>query len=525
MAEGFLGGLLGGIGDAAQGVGSGLAGLLGGGQTGGPSSADPYSQMSPEEQRRMSYSALGQLGAILLAAGQKQTPAQRGQILSQLGGIGPGMEQQIARSAALRGQQAEAAQRRELFPLQKQLTMGQLEQQKLTQEQARRQMESERAAAAMRQRLIEGVGGMGGMPAPGGMPAAAEAPSYQPSFEQPPQQMGGAFAGAPVAPGGSAFAAQPPSMAPPQQAAPQISPQVQQQLQRMTPQEQSILSALPQNYLLQMLSDPSVKISDIFEKARQAAGEAQKGATEQGNKLRSEFRADAVPFIQRQTAYETMIDLARNKAGASDMALVLSIMKVYDPTSTVTGAEAATASQAAGFPSFIVSYYNKLTGGGSLDDKARRELVRAAETRFEQELDSYGRAIDRYTGLAKRAKVDPEDVVEDVRRPELLAAREQRKELTRASKIATPQQILSMDADILELLVLDEMTKPQRDAVSARLKMLQQQSMPQPPVAPPATAQPGVVSPSTMPLGTSSFMRQRYPSQPGLRRDEQFTGY
>ena len=143
MAEGFLGGLLGGIGDAAQGVGSGLAGLLGGGQTGGPSSADPYSQMSPEEQRRMSYSALGQLGAILLAAGQRQTPAQRGQILSQLGGIGPGMEQQIARSAQLRGQQADAAQRRELFPLQRQQMMGTLEQQRLAQQKAQLDIEGE----------------------------------------------------------------------------------------------------------------------------------------------------------------------------------------------------------------------------------------------------------------------------------------------------------------------------------------------------------------------------------------------
>jgi hypothetical protein len=293
--------------------------------------------MSPEEQRRLSYSALGQLGAILLAAGQKQTPAQRGQILSQLGGIGPGMEQQIARSAALRGQQAEAAQRRELFPLQRQQLEGTLAQQRLAQQQAQQQMEAARASAAMRQRLIEGVGGMGGMSAPGGMPPAAEAPSYQPSFEQPPQQMGGAFAGAPVPPGGSAFAAQPPSEAPPQQAAPQISPQVQQQLQRMTPQEQSILSALPQNYLLQMLSDPSVKISDIFEKARQAMGETQKGATEQGNKLRTEFSRVADPFIQRQTAYETMTDLARNKSGASDMALVLSIMKVYQTIRSQSG--------------------------------------------------------------------------------------------------------------------------------------------------------------------------------------------
>jgi hypothetical protein len=525
--EGFLGGLLGGIGNAAQGVGSGLAGLLGGGQSGGPSSSDPLSQMSPEEQRRMSYSALGQLGAILLAAGQKQTPAQRGQILSQLGGIGPGMEQQIARSAALRGQQAEAAQRRELFPLQRQQLEGQLAGQRLTQQQLMQQMEAARASAAMRQRLIEGVGGMGGMPVAGGMPPAAEAPSYQPSFEQPPQQMGGAFAGAPVPPGGSAFAAQPPSEAPPQQAAPQISPQMQQQLQRLSPQEQSLLAALPREYVLQQLSDPSVKISDIFEKARQAMGETQKGATEQGNKLRTEFSRVADPFIQRQTAYETMIDLARNKAGASDMALVLSIMKVYDPVSTVTGGESATAQQAAGLPSQVVGYYNSLVGGGKLSDTARSQLVRAAETRFERELDTYSQTIDRYSGLASRAKVDPQDVVYDARNPDLLAAREQRKELARASKIAKPQEILSMDADTLQLLVLDEMTKPQRDAVNARIIQLQQQSMPQPPAAPVAMPQPGVVSPSTMPLGVGSFMRQRYPSRPGLRRDDELppTGY
>jgi hypothetical protein len=359
-----------------------------------------------------------------------------------------------------------------------------------------------------------------------GQPAQPMPPSFQPSFEQPSQQMGGAFAGAPVAPGGSAFAAQPPAETP-AQAAPQISPQMQQQLQRLSPQEQSLLAALPREYVLQQLSDPSVKISDIFEKARQAMGETQKGATEQGNKLRTEFSRVADPFIQRQTAYETMTDLARNKAGASDMALVLSIMKVYDPTSTVTGGEAAKAQNAAGVPSFIVGYYNKLTGGGILDDKARAQLVRAAETRFERELDTYSQTIDRYSGLASRAKVDPQDVVYDARNPDLLAAREQRKELARASKIAKPQEILGMDADTLQLLVLDEMTKPQRDAVNARIIQLQQQSMPQPPVAPVAMPQPGVVSPSTMPLGTSSFMRQRYPSRPGLRREDELppTGY
>jgi len=84
-----------------------------------------------------------------------------------------------------------------------------------------------------------------------------------------------------------------------------------------------------------------------------------------------------------------------------------------------------------------------------------------------------------------------------------------------------------MDVDTLQLLDPENMKKPVRDAYNARLQMLQQAAVPQPPVAPVAMPQPGVVSPSTMPLGASSFMRQRYPSRPGLRRDDELppTGY
>lgn len=107
--EGFLGGLLGGIGDAAQGVGSGLAGLLGGGQSGGPSS----SGFTPDEERRMLISTLGQLGSTLLAAGQKQSPSQRAQYLAQLGGIGSGAQNDIykARQGALMSAQMQEKMR------------------------------------------------------------------------------------------------------------------------------------------------------------------------------------------------------------------------------------------------------------------------------------------------------------------------------------------------------------------------------------------------------------------------------
>jgi len=109
MAEGFFGGLLGGVGDVVQGVGSGLSGLLGGGQSGGPSS----SGFTPDEERRMMISTLGQLGATLLAAGQKQSPSQRAQYLAQLGGIGSGAQNDIykARQGALMSAQMQAQMR------------------------------------------------------------------------------------------------------------------------------------------------------------------------------------------------------------------------------------------------------------------------------------------------------------------------------------------------------------------------------------------------------------------------------
>ena len=114
MAEDFLSGMMSGI----KGAGSEFLGLLGGSPEGASADRpDPYAQMSPEEQRRMTVSMLGQLGATLLAAGQRQTPAQRGQILAQLGNIGPGMEQQIQRSAQMRAQMLTAQRQRELFPL------------------------------------------------------------------------------------------------------------------------------------------------------------------------------------------------------------------------------------------------------------------------------------------------------------------------------------------------------------------------------------------------------------------------
>lgn len=85
--------------------GSALGGLLGFGPQAAPAAGgptDPYDMLSEAEKRRMTYSTLGQLGATLLAAGQKQMPAQRAQILSQLGNIAPNIETSVFRSQQAR---------------------------------------------------------------------------------------------------------------------------------------------------------------------------------------------------------------------------------------------------------------------------------------------------------------------------------------------------------------------------------------------------------------------------------------
>jgi hypothetical protein len=260
-----------------------------------------------------------------------------------------------------------------------------------------------------------------------------------------------------------------------------------------------------------------VKVADIYKKAMEAQTSSEKEAFDRATKIRSEFDKVATPFNDRQTSYRTMIDLAQNKQGASDMSLVLSIMKIYDPSSTVTGGEAANAQNAAGVPSFIVGYYNRLVGGGILSDTARKELVRAGETRFEQEMDKFEGDLTRYTGLATRNKVAVEDVVTDFRDPELKQARQMKKDFDLAARRLTVDEISQLPVDILSKLNPSLMSRSVADAYKKRVDELTRVG-----VAPaaPAAAQPALPELSyglgQNPLGRAM---QQYPG--GLLRAPQ----
>jgi len=67
--------------------------------------------IAPEDRERIAMNTFGQIGALLLAAGQKQMPQQRAQYLAQLGNVGQNIESNIYRTQQARLMNAQMQER------------------------------------------------------------------------------------------------------------------------------------------------------------------------------------------------------------------------------------------------------------------------------------------------------------------------------------------------------------------------------------------------------------------------------
>ena len=488
MSDGFFGG----IGDF----------FLNRGRYADPNAINAQYGVPEADVRQAGINTLANVSALLLAAGQPMSGRDRAQLLAGIGPALGGMQTDIQRS--LQSRRAS-----ELFPLQRKQLEQNISGQELQQRVLQQQIAQQQAEREARQQVIRQI--FGGSPvAP---PPVVGGGSQRPAPPTIASQVSGSQAAPAPSPASSAggmpvpAATIPPipSSQPPMAAAPS----------GLNLPEDSVLSALPPDVLRTLLSDPSVKITDIYKKAMESRSSADKERFDQASKLRTEFDKVAVPFNDRQTAFKTMVDLAQNKTGASDVALVLSIMKVYDPTSTVTAGEAATAQNAAGAPSWVIGRYNQLIGGGVLDDKARRELVRAGETRFEQEMEKFEKDFARYGALAGRNKIPLEDVVTDFRDPELKQARQMKKDFDLASRRLTVEDVSQLPVNLLDKLNPQLMDKNVAEAYKRRVDELTRVG-----VAPPAAA-PAVVPQTPYGVGQNPLGRamQQFPG--GLLRAPQ----
>ena len=122
-------------------------------------------------------------------------------------------------------------------------------------------------------------------------------------------------------------------------------------------------------------------------------------------------------YAQAASYYNTMLSAYNTiqtnpmAAGAGDIAIIFSYMKMLDPSSTVNSGEAATASNTSGVPDRVRNTYNQIIEGSSLTPQQRQAFLAQAGGFVGSLGNGLGRVNDLYTGLATRGGVQPNFII------------------------------------------------------------------------------------------------------------------
>lgn len=143
----------------------------------------------------------------------------------------------------------------------------------------------------------------------------------------------------------------------------------------------------------------------------------------QENVLRDDFTKASSKFDIISSSYGRVIASGKDPSAAGDLALIFNYMKILDPGSVVRESEFATAETSRAFlednvPSFILRARDKILFGARLAPKQRLDFLNRAEMLFIS-ADKKQKSLERqFTGIAKRNKLNPENIIIDVRVPQ-----------------------------------------------------------------------------------------------------------
>jgi len=127
--------------------------------------------------------------------------------------------------------------------------------------------------------------------------------------------------------------------------------------------------------------------------------------------LRDEFNALTKDFRAVQDAYTKITTTA--PTGAGDMSLLYNYVKLLDPTSVVRESEFAAAAASGSFGERVQTAVNKVMTGQRLSTDLRKDFITEANNLYKAQKAGADRIKDQYTNMAKRAKLNPEDVIVD----------------------------------------------------------------------------------------------------------------
>lgn len=148
-----------------------------------------------------------------------------------------------------------------------------------------------------------------------------------------------------------------------------------------------------------------------FDQKLKTGGLEPKEAFDRETKLRKEFTNLSGEFIKQRDAFGRVEASAVDPSAAGDLALIFNYMKVLDPGSTVREGEFATAQNSGSVPDRAIAAYNKVLAGERLSSTQRNDFVKRADKLFKSAERHHNRRTDQYKGIAKRAGVNPEQVL------------------------------------------------------------------------------------------------------------------
>lgn len=129
--------------------------------------------------------------------------------------------------------------------------------------------------------------------------------------------------------------------------------------------------------------------------------------------LRKEFDAGSKDFVTVKNAYKRVQQAGAKPSAAGDMAMVYSIMKMFDPNSVVRETEYATAQNAAGVPDQIRNTWQKLLDGQRLAPAQRQDFINTARGLMESQLGEHQNYRSEIARIAEESGIVPTKVIID----------------------------------------------------------------------------------------------------------------
>jgi hypothetical protein len=130
--------------------------------------------------------------------------------------------------------------------------------------------------------------------------------------------------------------------------------------------------------------------------------------------LRKEFSGLSGNFRDVRDSYgriETIAkEIATDKTGVGDVALIFNYMKMLDPQSVVREGEFDTARKTGGIPEKVWQWFETVKSGKLLPNEVRSEMVGKAKSLYQRQETQHNSLVKEFEGIGNRLGVDIRNV-------------------------------------------------------------------------------------------------------------------